>query len=415
MIKKIKQYAIYILNYIIAFILIVTTGGAWLSDRKMNVTQEGFCKILILLLIAGVIITYETHNIKWVENTIKKKIFIVAACSLTFLWGSAADISYYKTYYLIVLFWLVCYMVLQNDTRAVWSAFVNIMVCLSVISLVFYIGGTILHIIPSTGITGLDWGTWDTDSVKTYLGIYYESQNMKMSDSLRIMRNSGMFSEAPMYNMVLCMALAAEVFMKDKINKIKVGILIVTVLTTLSTTGLLFLMVTGILYFGECAYRKGIIAQHKKIFLSLIGVCIILGVLFVWVKTFSPAGTGSVNIRTDHLMATIKTFIQNPIWGVGYQNSEAVLMNAQYKQGISVGLTYFLACGGILLGMALFFPYIANIVEAVKKRSFKEICFETLFLMLFFFSAVSGRPLFVFFIAYITVYDQSSSITWISR
>lgn len=406
MTERIKKYYGYVWNYIIAFIFIVTTGGAWLSDRKIKIAQEGFCKLLIVLLIISVIIACLTRNEKRIDCNInvKKKIFVCAACSLTFLLGSTADVTYYKTYYLIVIFWLICYMLMQNDNRAIWKAFANITVVLAAISLFFYFFGTLFHIIPATGVTGLDWGTWDTESVKTYCGIYYEAQSMLVSGSLRIMRNCGMFSEAPMFNMVLCTALAAEVFLEEKINKVKIGILTVTVLTTLSTTGMLFLMVTLILYLGEYAYKKGIIAHHKKLFAGIISGGIVLGVIFIWVKTFSPSGTGSVNIRTDHLMATIKTFIENPIFGVGYQNSEAVILNCEYKQGISVGLTYFLACGGSLLGLVLFFPYVVNIIEAIKRKEFKEVCFETMFLMLFLFTAISGRPLLMFFIVYITVY-----------
>ena len=405
MTKDIKKYYTYIGNYVIAFILVVTTGGAWLSDQKLKITQESFFKILIVFLMVGVAIICLIGTRQIIVGNIKNKLFICGACSFTFLMGSTADVSYYKTYYLVILFWLLCYMILQEDVRNIWKAFVNITVCLAAISLIFYFGGTLMHIIPSTGVTGLDWGTWDTDSVKTYLGIYYESQSMKVSESTRIMRNTGMFSEAPMFNMVLCTALAAEIFLKEHYNKIKAGILVITIFTTLSTTGILFIMALAVLYFSEYAFQKGIIARHKKTILLLIGTGVILGIIFIWVKTFSPAGTGSVNIRTDHLKATIKTFWENPVFGAGYQNSKASLANAQYKQGMSVGLTYFLACGGTILGLVLFFPYIANIVEAVRNRSFKEVCFETLFLILFFFTAITGRPLLLFFIAYITVYS----------
>lgn len=403
--NKINQFVTFIWCYAISVILIVTTGGAWLSDDSLSLTYDLLIKILSLILIGGFIIFLLFGNKSNITNDVKQKIFVIIACGITYKYASEVDTSYYSYCFLIILLWMIGCLALQKNRQCVWDAYVNVIIVIAVISLFFYLFGTIFHLVPETGTTSISWGTWDTSSVRTFFNLYYESQSMKISDTIRIMRNCGIFSEAPMYNFVLCVALNIELFLKQHSNQWKCAIIIVTILTTLSTTGILFLVLTGVLYFLEYAYQKGIIVAHKKLF----GIVLIISLLamfgVIWAKTFSPSGTGSMNVRTDHLLACIKTWIANPLHGCGYLNSEAVLSVAEYKQGLSVGLPYLLACGGIVLSLVLLFPYIVNIFGAIKNKNFKEVCFETLFLMLYFFTAITGQPLFLFFIAYITLYN----------
>ena len=99
-----------------------------------------------------------------------------------------------------------------EDSNIVWKAFINIAVIYAIISLIFYLGGTCLTLIPESGRTSLIWGTW-TEDIRTFHNIYYESQKLYLNETLYIPRNCGIFPEGPMYNFVLCVALAAEMFL----------------------------------------------------------------------------------------------------------------------------------------------------------------------------------------------------------
>lgn len=405
LINKIEKYCSVIWCYLFAFFLIVTTGGAWFCDVSLTFPEDFVWKMLSLILIGGSAFFLLCGSKPVITKDMISKIAIVVGCAVTYRIASSTDTDYYEYRFLLMLLWMIGCLIIQNSNKYIWKAYVNVIVVLSVISLFFYLFGSILHLIPETGITGINWGaTWDTSSVRTFFNLYYEAQRMKITDSYRIIRNCGVFAEAPMYNFVLCTALGVELFLQERTSKWKCMIITITIFTTLSTTGILFLVVAGALYIVEYAYRENILAAHKKLFGSILFIGVVMVLLILWTKTFSPSGAGSMNVRTDHLWACVKALIENPFLGCGYLNSDVVLSYAEHKQGLSVGLPYFFACGGVVLGLVLVFPYITNLKNAFKKKEFKEICFETLFLMLYFFTAITDRPLLLFFITYITLY-----------
>ena len=59
-----------------------------------------------------------------------------------------------------------------------------------------------------------------------------------------------------MYNFVLCLALACEIFLSKRTHWWKCIILIFTIITTFSTTGYLFLLATVILYLANIIFTK---------------------------------------------------------------------------------------------------------------------------------------------------------------
>ena len=186
--------------------------------------------------------------------------------------------------------------------------------------------------------------------------------------------------------------------------------LAITALTTFSTTSYLFLIVTVIFYFGKIVFSKKSGEIHKVAFF-LFGILGCVGGIGVMLqKLTTPSGVGSMNVRSDHFMACLKAWLDSPIIGVGFQNQEAVLAYAKYQQGMSMGLIFFVACGGILLTSLLVIPYIMNTIQAFRKRNFNEIIFETLFLILYFVTAVSIYPIFRFFIAYILIYEYQEHL-----
>ena len=77
-----------------------------------------------------------------------------------------------------------------EDSNIVWKAFINIAVMYAIISLIFYLGGTCLTLIPESGRTSLIWGTW-TEDIRTFHNIYYESQKLYLNETLYIPRNCG--------------------------------------------------------------------------------------------------------------------------------------------------------------------------------------------------------------------------------
>lgn len=392
-------------SYALAFCLIISTGGAWVNDVNLSLSQETLrWNILVILILVSLLYFFILVQKKLqLSSILKKKIFIIGLCAVTYLWQMQGDVDAYMGCFLLPIIWFVFFLIQVDDSAIVWKAFVNIVTIYALISLFYFFFGTCIKLISESGITEITWGTWDTSTIRTFHNLYYEAQFIKTNGTTLIARNCGVFAEAPMYNFVLCIALDVELFLSQKVHWWKIIILIITIITTFSTTGYLFLIITILLYFGGMIFSNEGMKIYKISFgiLTLIGALSSVGILIQKMTTIS--GSGSVNVRTDHLLACIKAWLESPIIGVGYQNQDAVMNYETYKQGISVGLPYFLAIGGILLGTFIIFPYFITIKESLKKRHFDIVIFETLFLVIYFFTAVTEFPILTLFIAYILV------------
>ncbi len=396
--------------YMIAFFLFVSTGGAWACDVSLSLEQE---QLYWWLLAATIIVSLglfllNTNKVNHLSINNKKKIFLFFICCITYIYQFQGNFNWYFSFFFLLIVWFMFFLYQAEDSNIVWKAFINIAVMYAIISLIFYLGGTCLTLIPESGRTSLIWGTW-TEDIRTFHNIYYESQKLYLNETLYIPRNCGIFPEGPMYNFVLCVTLAAEMFLSQKTHWWKVILLGITALTTFSTTTYVFLIAVFVLYLAKIVFSQKEKSIHKLAFLLLVllGVVLVVGILLN--KLTTPSGAGSMNVRTDHIMACFKAWLDSPIIGVGFENQEAVLAFAEYKQGMSMGLVYFIACGGILMTSLIVIPYIMSGIHAFKTREYNEFIFETLYLLLYFITAVSIYPIFRFFIAYILIYDYEKS------
>ena len=274
------------------------------------------------------------------------------------------------------------------------------MVIIACISLIFFIGGTILNIIPASRTATFEWAY--TRQCRSFFNLYYEAQRLNTSNGF-LQRNCGIFTEAPMYSFLLCIAISVEVFLKQQPNKIKCILLAVTVLTTQSTTGYLFLLLVLFLLYVNNAFLTNKMTAKKLLFIIVVIIVVFMVVQVLDQKLSFSSGSNSTQTRTDHLIACIQAWGHSPIWGVGYQNLDSVLNYASTDQGMSVGFPYMLASSGVLLTGALVFPLLYNIISFFKQRRLKLLFFELMVMMLYFFTAVTSTPIILFFIAYITV------------
>lgn len=408
-VDSVKKFWVNVCAYIIAFGLMISTGGAWVSDAKLTLEQEDiiFRILVITILISMILFVINSSKQYSISISVKQNIILFVLCCLTYLYKFQGDFQAYFWWFCIPILWFIFFLVQIDDINIVWRAFTNIVTIFALISLFYYFFGTCIKLIPETGITEIYWGTWDTSAIRTFYNLYYEAQFIKTNGTHVIARNCGIFSEAPMYNFVLCTAVASEIFLSNKKQWWKVIILSITIITTLSTTGYLFLIITILLYLANIIFSDKGMNIHKIAFITLtiLGILMMGGILIHKMMTIS--GLGSMNVRNDHLIACIKAWMDSPVLGVGYENQEAIMQYEKYQQGMSVGITYLLATGGILLSSLILIPYFITMKNSLKERKFDTCIFETLFLILYFFTAITGYPILRFFIAYILVFQHN--------
>lgn len=261
------------------------------------------------------------------------------------------------------------------------------MAVVGLLSLVLWYLGPLTHTIYPTGLTYIPWG--EGFFIDHYYGLQFETQYMVMFGH-EILRNSGFFAEAPMFNFCLCSALFCEVFLVPQKRLLVVGILLVTIFTTFTTMGMLVL--GGI--FVVFAVQK--IAKSKNMivlflgYLSmplLIGGLLLMSLLLMKDKSDSRSYAG----RSGGIQYGISMFLKSPIWGNGYCKS---------MQGVgSNSIFLLLADGGILLCSFYYIPLFYFPLKN-RKRNKPEFYFSLFYVFLFSLTMIAYSNISLVFVAY---------------
>jgi hypothetical protein len=236
-----------------------------------------------------------------------------------------------------------------------------------------------LDVIKPIGYISYKWGN-NISNTPNYYNIYYETQNINFL-GIDLIRNSGIFAEAPMHSLCLCMALAIELFLKTEVKKIRILILSITLLTTISTSGYLFIILALV---GKFIFLKKHSTILKIIVLPIIG----LGVYFVVsALILEKKNTISYESRSNNIEMQLKQWKHSPIFGVGYggviDDKKNILENSNSFFSI-------LADGGIYM----FSLYLSCLLISPLFLFFKHKNTEYLFMFLsvfYLFSIVVSR------------------------
>ena len=261
-----------------------------------------------------------------------------------------------------------------------WEKYTNIIAVICILSLVFFVFVSNLHLISPTAIYSADEVGWGTNTYKDYYHLYCEGQEVYALGYSGV-RNTALFVEGPMLTFVGCLALYYELFLRVKgIRKIVAASIIISVASSLSTTGLLLIAVMMYLRFYERIKNNKFL---KFICLpTIIAVLIYIGIYVIQDKFVS--NVYSVSVRTDDLLAALKCFVSDPINGVGYNNLKGIDPFRLYRMtdaGLSTGFGGILAYGGVLWGLW----YIVPVIVAIKKYISQPKCRNLLgFIFLYF-------------------------------
>ena len=250
--------------------------------------------------------------------------------------------------YLYVLLLPLLYFIYSTTNHLMKSTlenFSNIVLFLAIISLIFYFLGTITNIIKPTGNVEISWGGIKT--IDSYFGMHFNIQKQDIF-GLDIYRNTGIFTEAPIYSLVLSISLCIELFFKEKISKKRIILIFITILTSLSTTGILISMTICFLRYIINIDKVKMIRYLKILILPIVAVTIILISYNIFNNKMK---TSSYSTRIDDYIASYKAFKDKPLIGNGFKNDDAIIKYMSSfrsnNEGLSNSFMVLLAQGGI--------------------------------------------------------------------
>ena len=262
----------------------------------------------------------------------------------------------------IAFFFYSSSLIANNQIREFFLSYLNVVLIISICSLFFWIFGSLLDVLPGKDTLEYHWANSYLVTF-SWKGLYFENPIQNIGQPM--VRNMGVFTEAPAYSAQLIYALLIENVLfyekdsktinskKARHHRIRSTILAVTLISTLSTKGLIALCILILfkVLFWKC---RDAVSLGTKVILATSGlfVATIIGAALVLQKL----GTGSGAMRVDDVSAYLKTWSENPLFGAGYFNSSAVakyFLVSRSSEGLSMGITVMLAWGGIWL-MAIY-------------------------------------------------------------
>jgi hypothetical protein len=373
--------------------------GTMYSTFLSGELMAGTVTFFVLLLLILNILNNGIKHINAAKVTIFFVIYLIYA-SIILLHSERSQVSFVGKFMIAIPLLSMYFAIITPIDKVRFSLlykFLEIMIYLSIISVILWIGGSCLGKIQPTGYVPYTWGENVRDHTMIashYYYIYFETQYVDiLGFGLNTqIRNTGIFAEGPMFNVCLCVALMIELYLKRSIKKWQIIILVVTMITTFSTTGFIFL---PLIFISFIAYKKLKLSIRNIIMGFIYLVPIIFAGYFVREVIYTQKQeTSSYQSRSVHITNKINTWLSEPVLGVGYTSST----NDTF--GNSTGIFAILADGGIYF----FSMYIVSflIIPYLYYRKHKDIRLLIIFVLILFLlfpTIVHYRFIILMFIA----------------
>lgn len=344
-----------IIKYIIILVLLFDTTTMWKYVTTSLLYGKSFGTTIGLLVLFDIIVSW---RLKIDKRTVKRMIIIILILGI-YAALSLYNIPKYLSGFLgvFIYFYIYSFFLYKNNKMADFlNAFSNVMIIISIVSLFFWLFGSVWNILPGRTQLTYEWAK-SFRTTYSYFNLYFE--NPLQNKAHGALCNLGVFTESPGYSGYLIygflidlakrMRLSVNAKKERRTSDIRLMIYMITLITSFSSKGIIaVLIIVFIQYISKQTKGKKEFAIRL-----IIGVIILIGASLASTYLLEDKlSKTSGSIRMDHLQASIKAFVHNPLIGVGYKNSNEIIKYTALKQsqtGLSMGLTVLLAYGGIYL------------------------------------------------------------------
>ena len=375
-----------IVDIILLLLIIIKTNSIYLNiglDNKLNF----FFVFITIIAVFLEIITSQLSFYYFKKMLMVVAIYFFVIISNIVVSLSSLSLNSLLHYFIIapLVFVLIMYKYHNKVLRDFVSIFVNLVIVLAVVSLFFWLFGSVLKMIQPTNYVVNNWSGGRITA--SYHNLYFETQSTSFLGN-RIIRNSGIFAEAPMWSLVLSVALIFQGLLLTPNTK-RFIFLVFTILTTASTTGF---FIIGLLMIY-------IVANQKRSLFKYFSLTIIPALIYALAIAWGEkSDTSSANIRFDDYISGFLAWKNSFIFGSGLTEGLRVIesyMDTTIRHNLGYSNSFFiiLAQGGLVLGIYYFYPVIRILFSKNFSRNSKMFAF--LFLMLLFTAIFTETPLFL--------------------
>lgn len=396
------------IEYIFALLLILNCNSVYsVMDGKNFYLKEMLLGVTFILLIVHIFL--KDYKKEKSGNEIAFLIFYVLYIILYVLIKEVRAEFIYLYLILLPVMYFIYATSSNNEGLKILIKISQIVYILSIISLIFYILGTIMNVLPVTKYLVINWG--EKRNIASYCGLHFNIQKESVGN-LKIYRNTSIFTEAPMFSLFLVISLCIELFFSKKVKTKKIITLIIVTITTLSTTGIILSTFLCFIYY----INKKNSEKFKKYFKILSFPLIIFLVAIVVSTVFNNKfNSSSYNTRIDDYRASYYAFKDEPLFGNGFKNDDAIIAYMSSFRGKNVGLSnsimVLLAQCGIYIFVIYLYPFLKVLFYGIKNKKRNLIILDFVILILFITTIFLYKPIIINFMALGYAINKSSKET----
>lgn len=398
-----------VIEYFFALLLILQFRSIYIyCDEFRWATDRIFVfGILLIVLICCTLKSNVSH--RKVVNLMFIIVIVTIYISFHYVIKPYAFESMFKFLILIVSILIYHYLCENYDNRnELIYKYQNLICIIAFVSVVFWFFGSLLGKVHPSSIVHSSWTSSGANTVKevaSYYGLYFETQNIQFLGSFNVIRNTAIFTEGPMSSFHFVLALLIELFLRDRMSLKKVIFLILSVITTFGTIGIITAMLAITFKTILVITSKALVDNTRKstwgyIKIFLIPVIIIVAIVTIQLLVETRIRTRSGSTRIDDFAAGYQAWRANPIFGNGYGNARSY---QQYmspfrktNDGFSNSIMLVLVYGGVYLLVPYLYAGITTIRNCIKKKDSKLLVFFLLYLFMLTFTIGPFQALTVY-------------------
>lgn len=324
-------------------------------------------------------------------------IYIIMATIVSIFMGNTRNGPFVFSYWILVPLMLLYFLLLTYQEKIDWlKRFSNLIFVFIILSTISWLIGPILHWIQPIHTINVVWG-----GNKTYYGycmcyISYESK-LKSYLGISFPSNSSIFVEAPVTNVIYALGYVLNTFLKGDKSKLKEGIYVFAMLTTMSVTSIilavLIFAVNRIMSYRANPSKSPFLFLFRRIILPIaflavacIGIIVVLGVKM-------SDDYGNFYAHTYAITSGYRSWLTKPIIGYGYE------LGQQFYNTTS-GFFKILVHGGIVFASFYVIPFLATLYTARKRKDYGLAAFGLITFILLVAVIWHYSPAYMFVLAY---------------
>jgi len=360
-----------ILFYGFAFCLILSCISVYYQyngDQVMLYTGV-FASLSLLYVING------TSKRKFSRAFLTLCIYLAIAILVDLLVKETSQYYYRRFYFYVPIFIMLVCLWDYEEKMNFLNILERVIYFFTISSLILWLLGPIMKIIPTTGSYEIIWGRVRT--YYSYFGLLFQERiQIKTFFGIDYSRNLSIFPEGPFSNLMFSMGLVLYLLTKERISMFKVIVYALSIFTSFSTTGWgMMVVIFGVSYIRS--ENKKNIQNHfnRNLIKYVIPTVVVMAGAYVIYSVISfKESTDNVNYLSHTIAFAngFRVFLSHPLSGVGIGQSAQYSISSSGFFNSTSGFFRILGDGGIILTLLYMLPMIVIFYKSqFGKKNFK--------------------------------------------